>query len=361
MFLKSISNYRGLAIILIVAGHLYGFGFTGTDAISEVLKNIVTGSTGLFVFISGFMFHHVFYKRYKYNNFMKNKILNIGIPYLIFSTTAIFLLFISNKGYFNSESLIELSEDAYKEGNLFRPTDSNFAVALKYYLTGRFLTAYWYIPFALVLFATAPFHFRYISFSKKTQITIVILLSLISIFAHRPVAGTNPLHSLIYYTPIYLIGILISIYKDEIKSALTGKIIFLFLGVFVFSIIEYLTGHLGNYSKPLFQYDGIDYMYLQKVFLIFLIYMILEVKTFNSKIIDVISETSFAIFFLHPWLIIILQKIFLKLNFMPEEKTNNIFVYIISLILILFISVFIALVVKKIFKGSKKSRYFIGY
>ena len=58
MFLTSFAYYRGIAIVLIVIGHCYGLsGWTFASYPERVLANILTGSTVLFVFISGFLFH----------------------------------------------------------------------------------------------------------------------------------------------------------------------------------------------------------------------------------------------------------------------------------------------------------------
>lgn len=58
MFLTSFSYYRGIAIVLIVIGHCYGLsGWTFASYPERVLANILTGSSVLFVFISGFLFH----------------------------------------------------------------------------------------------------------------------------------------------------------------------------------------------------------------------------------------------------------------------------------------------------------------
>lgn len=361
MFLRSISNYRGIAIIAIVAGHMYGYGFSSNDAITSMISNVITGGTALFVFISGFMFHYLFYKRYDYKKFMKNKILNVGVPYFILASCAIFLLFITSKGYFNPINLMENADNAYQNGNLFSPSDSSFMVAVKYYATGRFLTAYWYIPFALILFATAPLHIKFIRLSVNVKVLIVLLLSLIAVFVHRPVAGTNPLHSLVFYTPVYLMGILISMYSLEVKRALKGKGLALLIGVIVLSVIEYLTGHQGNYAKPFFEYNGIDIMFLQKIFLILYIYNFVESYDFNFKVLNVISDTSFAIFFMHPWVMILVSKLYKVTGLLPEEGSNNIIIYIFSTALVLLISVSIALLGKKVFSGSKNTRYLIGY
>ncbi|WP_176293600.1 acyltransferase family protein [Vibrio natriegens] len=359
MFLRSISNFRGLAIIIIVAGHLYGSGFSGGDVFSSVIRNIVSGGTALFVFISGFMFHYVFFKRYEYKKFMVNKIKNVGVPYFLLSSLAIAFLFILSKEFFSPIS--ETTSDMYISGIIFKPDDSTIETILKYYITGNALTAYWYIPFALLLFATSPIHVKFINFKLKTQVLMIIVLSLLAIIIHRPVNSINPLHSLVYYTPVYLIGILFSMYSFEVKNHLSNKITPLITFVVLFSFLEYLSGHQGNYHKPFFEYAGLDLQYIQKIFLIFSIYILFEKYNIQSKTLDIISNTSFAIFFIHPWLIFILFKVYGFLGINITAGNNNILLYVFSITCVLLLSVFLSLVIKKVFKGSKNTRYVMGY
>ncbi|WP_221934105.1 hypothetical protein, partial [Klebsiella pneumoniae] len=72
----------------------------------------------------------------------------------------------------------------------------------------------------------------------KPQVIIFVVLSLISVFIHRPVNGASPLQSLDYYTPIYLLGILLSIYSDRVKNILKDKLLLLLFGFF---LLSYLT------------------------------------------------------------------------------------------------------------------------
>ncbi|MGR5153931.1 acyltransferase family protein [Photobacterium swingsii] len=363
MFLKSIGNFRGLAIIAIVAGHMYGAGFTGEDVFSSVIRNIITGGTALFVFISGFMFHYVFFKRYEYKKFMVNKIKNVGIPYFLLASIAIMLFFIFSNGYFKPIDAItsENYSFMYRDGIIFKPDDSNLLTMLKYYFTGHFLTAYWYIPFALLLFMTAPIHMKFIDSKLKNQILITIVLSLVAIFIHRPVGSANPLHSLVYYTPVYFIGILFSIHSIEVKKYLNNKIAILMLCVVSISFIEYITGHQGNYSKPFFEYAGVDLQFIQKIFLVCLLYITLEKYKLESKALDTISNTSFAIFFIHPWVMAIIYKVYKILGITLTPGSNNILLYCFSVLCVLSLSVFSALVIKKIFNNSKNTRYLMGY
>ena len=84
--LRSIEYFRALAIIFIVAGHFFSIGNVKTSGLFEqAIQNIIYGGTTLFVFISGFLLHHVFYTNFCYKLFFKKKVKVIVLPYLVFS------------------------------------------------------------------------------------------------------------------------------------------------------------------------------------------------------------------------------------------------------------------------------------
>ena len=68
--LNYINVFRGLAILLIVAGHTMQFGTKGTW-INDTAFEILTGGTALFIFISGFLFQHLSDK-FEYKTYLKN-------------------------------------------------------------------------------------------------------------------------------------------------------------------------------------------------------------------------------------------------------------------------------------------------
>ncbi|KGJ94240.1 acyltransferase family protein [Thalassotalea sp. ND16A] len=357
MFLQSIANFRAIAIILIVMGHLYSYGFVSEDQVSSTLKIIITGNTALFVFISGFMFHSVFYSRFEYKRFMINKFKNIIVPYFILATIAVLLLYNTSSGFFSTDVV-------YEKGILFEGDDSNLVVFIKYFITGKFLMAYWYIPFVILIFFMSNLHYKFINISIKYQILIITLLSVISIFIHRPTANANPLQALVYYTPIYLIGIFTSINADVIKERFGNKLILLLLIVIVIAIVQYYTDHIDNYTKSMFEYGGFDLMFIQKVFLCVYLYLLLEKFSFNYPLVNVISNTSFAIFFIHPWFIMVCGKLYVFLYGEIGESDyyfSSLTVYFIMLFATLSFSVASALLVKKLFKNDKRTRYLIGY
>ena len=78
--LNYINVFRGLAILLIVAGHSMQFGEIGSLT-QKISVEIFAGGTALFIFISGFLFQHLSGK-YEFKNYMSKKWTNVILPYL---------------------------------------------------------------------------------------------------------------------------------------------------------------------------------------------------------------------------------------------------------------------------------------
>ena len=86
MYVNSINYFRGISVIFIVFGHSLGLAdFTYDSIAGNTLFNITKGGTSFFVFISGFLFHHIFYEKFKFKGFIIKKIKYVLLPYLILS------------------------------------------------------------------------------------------------------------------------------------------------------------------------------------------------------------------------------------------------------------------------------------
>ena len=197
MRIHSFDYFRGIAIIFIVALHCTK-PWT-IDAFTEnVLYNILANGTILFVFISGFFFHHVFYNHFDYKIFLIKKLKIVLIPYLILSTLGIIYYTISPDPF------------PYLKDFSFHDTSSwDYYPRLiaTYLVTGRISTAYWFIPFISIMFILSPIFIRYIRLTSKTRIIIFLALLTAAMFIHRPAYNISPLHSILYFTPVYLLGI----------------------------------------------------------------------------------------------------------------------------------------------------------
>lgn len=346
MHIKSFDYFRGVAIIFIVAGHSVDTtGVLSDSLIDKSLINLVRGGTALFVFISGFLFYHVFYNNFNYGKFVQKKIRNVLVPYLLIGFVPIVIRMYLNHAGFHG---------------YFLPTGDSFlgkyvVPVLKYYGTGRFSLAYWYIPFIMVTFLMSPLHAKFVRFSYQIQLLVIVILSLVAIFIHRPINDINVLQSVIYYSPFYLIGITTSIYKDKVYKFLKGKDGYLAVVVVVFAFFQASVGEIGVYHKNPFRYEGVDLMFFQKIVLCyFLMVFLYRFENVKSSLLSLIAATSFAIFFIHPFMLVAAK--YRHLTFLKQDS------WLIFLFFVGFVCAFcvlIAVMVKKLM--PKYSRYLIGY
>lgn len=315
MYLNFLNYFRGFAIFLIVLGH--SFYITNFFNLSNPVENpffrklfftMTTGGTSLFVFISGFLFHHIFYSRgFNFKKFMKNKFKNVFLPYLIIITPIIFIRFPETltNGRIQFQDIIRL---------------------ILMYLSGALLDSTWYIPFAFVLFISSPLFIRYIEL-KKGQIFIIILGLFIGMLIHRPAHNLhiNVFQALLYFTPAYCLGIYTSQKKKILLPYLKKYNNLLFLVWIIIGLFQVYTNRFMNMHKiNMFSYNGIDFMGVQKIIVcLFFIGFFYKLQDwhigFLEKTLSLLADYSFPIFFVHNYAILItryfLEKYSITLNF----------------------------------------------
>lgn len=352
MYINSINYFRGIAIIFIVFGHcLYLADFEYNSIIGTTIFNLTKGGTAFFVFISGFLFHHIFYKKFDYKKFVIKKTKYVLVPYLVLSTLPIIVL------------LIKVCIDGIFPLNTFwqRHEDLLSFPIFRHYLTGvgESFFGYWYIPFIMIVFAMSPVFIRFIKLRLKTQILITIVLLIISVFLHRGLFQNvfSVFQNVLYYTPIYLIGIIASEKKEIIYSKFKGKEFYLLFLLLVIALFQAYIGKSGDYFKEPFSYNGINLMIFQKIlFCFFFMIFLNRFENYKLKLFNIMAENSFGIFFIHGIVIAALLKIKTKFDF--SFTSNSFIIYCSVAILVFFLSMVVTLFVKRIF--PKYSRYLIG-
>jgi hypothetical protein len=357
MFLVSLNYFRAIAIIIIVAGHCYDIAGINISTLTygeKIAVNLITGGTALFVFISGFLFHHIFIPRYQYKKFMIGKVKNVLIPYLILSIPVI-LLYLQGQG-----------EAPYFVSGATGVIDRYIIPTIKYYWSGSTVIAYWYIPFIMITFSMAPLHIKFARLNTNMQLAIIAPFLAISAILHRPIYNLYVLQEVLYFFPVYLIGIFCSIHKEKIYDLMTGKEIYLILTVLSLAIFEASIGMQGNYHKSAFSFNGIDIMLFQKLTLslFFMVWLHRFEKT-SIKILEIIAATSFSIFFLHGYLISLTKREFHHLGISSLNaftKTLYLSSWLnLALIVVTFVTIssLIAISLKKWI--PEYSRYLTGY
>lgn len=343
-FINSINYFRGLAIIIIVLGHSYDLAHWNTSGNLETFIHALSlNGTVYFVFISGFLYYHIFYHKFNYKKFMLKKAQYVLLPYLLICLIPILLTVFLNSG---SETLPD---------NL---SNQPLLAIIWYFATGQIVNAYWYIPMVMLLFAISPFVNLIVRSDKVLEAFLVFLP--ISLIVHRPIDNINAFHSLIYFFPVYILGIWSSINNQKIYAYLKGndKKILIVLLVIILGLIQILVfKQPGNFHKEFWTITIPDVSLLQKILLCFLFMSILDIyENTNFSIVNKIAETSFPIYFIHPFLINALYSVSIKLKINYE---GNFFTLILTAFLAVIVSMAIALGVKAVLK--KNSRYLIGW
>lgn len=341
MFLNSLNYFRAIAIIFIVFGHSFWLAdFEFITVFSKTIINLTAGGTFFFVFISGFLFHHIFYKKFNSKKFFKSKFKYVVLPYLFMSVLPIANYIIKN-GYTLENSFYYLKPIGYC------------------LVTGTHLLAYWYIPFIILVFALSFLYVRFIKLDIKYQLLIFCFLSVISVFLHRPPEHSIylSLQSLIYFTPFYLFGIICSEKKEMLYSKLFGKeFVILSIGL-LFAILQVFIGVVGNYHKPPFEFASLDLMFVHKlIFSVFFMIFLHRFETVKSTFLDLVAKNSFGIFFIHGYYILIFLLVKSRLNF--SFPKNSFLVYVLVAIVIFVLSLLTSMLIRKVI--PKYSRSIIG-
>ncbi|MFP8968540.1 acyltransferase family protein [Pokkaliibacter sp. CJK22405] len=278
---------RGLAIVYIVLGHSIANSGNGFP---ELLENLIRGGTGVFVFVSGFFFHRVFYPRFQYQNFMSKKFVNVAIPFFVVSLIGLVIQSV-DLAWLHDKTASEIMQ-------------ANWATVQN----GFVLFPHWYIPFIMLTFALSPLHMAYIRLSAGWQLGLFLLSCAISIVLQRPEENINVLHSVIYFSPFYLLGILYSAQQQSFEQHAGTIRLLCWLAVIIGALMQtYVDHHLGNYHKDFFVWKGLDWQFVQKIgiSLLLLDFCRWMIGKPGAGHLQHLANISFPIFFLHPIIAVI--------------------------------------------------------
>ena len=326
--------FRAIAILLIVAGH--AFGVSGIRVGSgNLISDLVQGSTALFVFISGFIFDYIYGARYSYRRFVIDRAKKLLIPYCVLTLLAGFM--------FSNWAAGEISS-----GQVYR-----------YFVLGDTFAPYWYVPFILLMFTLAPLHRLFMQMRTSHQAAIIIVGAVVGGLVQRPIGNDNAFQSVVFYMPVYLCGLFLSLHRETLLPALRKKWPLLLLVAFFLAALQSVNGQSGNMQKPFFAIHGFELMGFQKLALSFALVGLFA--TFSSppgRIVRIIADTSFAIFFLHPFVL----KLALKLigGTAPFQLTHApVIDLMIAVVAIVTLSALFALALHALLKEN--SKYLTGY
>lgn len=353
-----IEYFRGVSILLIVAGHAFDLAWTRSgnehtlDSVTTlaVLSALLTGGTFFFVFISGFLYRHVFYERMSYGSFMWKKCVQVGLPYLILGSALAFL----------QMNISEFHVTIFKHGSELG--ENRFVDLVVLLATGNMMTAYWYIPFIFVVFLASPLFDRYIRLPRIWQVGILVASLLVAFWVHRPYESLNPIHSFIYFANIYLFGILFCEYRHKWMPFLTKGNVLLMLAIAVLAVavaedsVLHKVTDLERAASDGWAPLGLDLMIVQKYLGILLFCGgLARWGHLLAKPLSFLAERSFGLYFVHG---IVLTAISHAPHSFSPNLGSSVADFVAYSIVTILISIGIVMAVK--WATGKYSRYLIG-
>lgn len=293
MYLRYVHSFRALAIVIIVAGHaVFTLVWSEDSRVHDFLLDLLDGGTVLFVFVAGFLFHHLA-GRFAYRDYLSKKATNVLLPYLIVSTPAVVItvMFTDLPGRFPE---LAGTSEGYQAAWLLIKGGATFNYPL------------WFVPMIALFYLAAPV---FIQFIRHPRLYLVLAgLVPYSMLAHRS-SELDTLTIAAYFLPAYLLGMWTSQYRERIEVVLDRYWAALgtaFLGAVAAMFL--LSGHHGNYygAFPFSQEHGpIDWMFPQKLLLCFvLLALTRRLDGMLGDRLRFLGDASFTIFFVHGYALV---------------------------------------------------------
>jgi len=357
--LNYINVFRGLAILLIVAGHTMQFGEIGSLT-QKISVEIFAGGTALFIFISGFLFQHLSAK-YEFKNYLSKKWTNVIQPYFWTAIPGILLCLFAPTNY----------------GNSFDGLNQFLQIPIFLSIGRVHNIPTWFIPMICIFFLSS---WILLWLERKNILyKLLPIYFLITIFLPRQDVDYSTVQGLTYsmkylayvkyifvgfihFFSMYVFGMFLSKYKEKIDSFYNARWLFwiLMIGTAIANVYSSL-----NY--------GISNGTISKIFATILLLAYLKhydewllSHTRLNKALDIIAKYSFGIFFVHWYFFYLYNQIFGLSNVVSPETFGLAVTFII--VFIRFIAVTLLslgglFAVKKLIlkiKSDSNTRSFIG-
>lgn len=332
-FRHSIENFRGLAILFVMASHLMTLRDLGP--LGDAWYFFVGDATSWFVFVSGYLFCHTEFRRFDFRTYLAKKLRFVLAPYLVFAFLAI------GVGVYHARpELLGLSWPAYVVWSLV--------------VGGSVVPPLWFVPMITGFFLLSPLCIRLARGRGLLLATAVALL--FSLGSGRPVANLNPLLALAHFAGFYLLGMAVASRSGQIGTVLQGArgawVAAAGLAVFLWAGVEY-----GGYeASPQGFAQGLghlNHMQLGKLGLLAAFYVVFD-KLYNqeNRCLGYLAKISFGLFFVHGFVVLALSLV------LPGLGLSNGWMPVVEAGGVVSASVLVVEGIKWAFKG--RSRYVVG-
>ena len=357
--LNYINVFRGLAILLILAGHTMQIGAKGSW-INNISFEIFAGGTALFIFISGFLFQHLSAK-FEYKNYLSKKWTNVILPYMFTAIPGIILCLTLPSLY----------------GNPFDGLNPLAQIGV-FLTTGRVHNVpAWFIPMIVIFFLLSHLLLKMEKSGRLYK--LLPILFLITIYCPRMdiepewVANLDYLHkyleylkfigiSFIHFASMYVFGMYLSANKDKIDIFWQKR------GMIWFFMLATTIADIYFMHNNMFFNGTLSKIFLTILVLGYLKHYDEQIKSHEkiNNLLDITAKYSFGLFFVHWYFVFAFNQLFNVPKVIPITDINSLFIAIGIAIarytFVLGMSFFALYVVKTIIKKLKidNTRQFIG-
>jgi peptidoglycan/LPS O-acetylase OafA/YrhL len=336
-FLYYIHNFRGFAILAIVAHHVLVSLEWKNSGIEDIALLLIGNGSIYFVFIAGFLFQFLSSK-YEYKSYLLKKFQYVIAPYILVSLPAILLTVLGNSLFSAPDWFITKFSSWPLAGQI-----------VMYLLTGSLLSQFWFIPMITIFYLVSPLliwvdrHPRYY--------WILPALLVITASVPRP-EESNAIQSFLHFASIYVGGMFCSRYREKLLPLIQKRAL-LFLSLFA------LLSGLQYWFKPdLETFNSLAKLVLSLLIMCFLWAKESQLPQFFNRSMGFVAELSFGIYFLHEYFIVLLPGVEKRLGLNNVPNQANLLSFLLNYLVVLGASIGTILIIKKIL--GKNSRFLVG-
>jgi peptidoglycan/LPS O-acetylase OafA/YrhL len=277
-FLHPLNHMRGLAVVPIVAVHCITLFSWPAGSVVAVLTPLFNNANILFIFISGYLFAHLA-DGLAFWPFIRRRLANVVLPYLVVSAPAILVY------------QFHLKAHPYLPPAFFR--QSHGAQALFFLVTGAHLGPLWFIPMMVVLY---PFSFQFLRLARLPVVLVLVPAAVVLSEAAigRPANNLGTLQLAAYFAPVYLLGMAVAVRSAAIDPVLRRH-----------SAAMLFAGIAAAAASVLLPAQGLAAPQLAlKIVICLAVYTaVIALGDRRMPALDLIARNSFAIFFVHGYLV----------------------------------------------------------
>jgi hypothetical protein len=299
-FLSYAHSFRGIAILMIVGGHaIWVFDWPEDSLVRNGLADLLENGTVLFVFVAGFFFHYLS-ARFEYWDYLGKKLKNVILPYCLMAAPSVLISSLV-PSFYHEYPALEGRGFVFRAGWFLINAGAGLNRAL------------WFIPMITLFYLAAPLLMFFVRYPRL--FLLVPPLVIVSAFAHRDAYPNLDILGLaFYYLSAYLAGMWASHQRARLEKLLPRIWPWLAAAVAVATILMVtLADHHGNYEGArLFsqEHGVIDWVFLQKMLVcLTLLGVTMQFQRQIAGPLKFFGDTSFAIFFIHYYFIVIVAHI----------------------------------------------------